>query len=267
MSGKFSKNVYFYLGAITILLLFLNWLGFLSPVKSFFQFLVSPLTLKINEATANFDDNYRFFKNREEFFFAYNKCEIDLQDKHVLEAQNKLLAEENKELKNQIGFLQEKQTEYVTANVLGKNTSSIEQSIIIDKGESSGIKIGHPVITGKGILVGKVEKIESDTSVVRLVNDNRSKVAATILNKEKSLGVVEGGYGISMRMSFIPRNEIISIGDDIVTSGLEVEMPNGLLIGHVVAVENEAYQPFQQAVLSPVVDLGKLTIVTVLLSR
>jgi rod shape-determining protein MreC len=87
-----------------------------------------------------------------------------------------------------------------------------------------------------------------------------------VLNDDSSPGVVDGGYGISLRMQFIPRNENVHIGDQIVTSGLEDKIPKGLLLGTVAVVENEAYQPFQEAVLTPAVNLSKLTFVTVITS-
>jgi cell shape-determining protein MreC len=56
------------------------------------------------------------------------------------------------------------------------------------------------------------------------------------------------------------------VGDQIVTSGQDLEIPKGLLIGKVVSVENEAYQPFQQAILEPAVNLEKLIDVTIIFS-
>jgi rod shape-determining protein MreC len=102
---------------------------------------------------------------------------------------------------------------------------------------------------------------------VRLLNDNSSKIGATILNTDRSLGVVEGGYGLSVKMNFIPRNEIVKVGDIIVTSGLEAGMPRGLLIGSVTAIENETYRPFQAALLLPGTDLSKLSIVSILIAK
>ena len=62
-------------------------------------------------------------------------------------------------------------------------------------------------------------------------------------------------------------NKKNNICDQIITSGLEQSIPRGLLIGEVAVAENEAYQPFQQAVLTTATDLSKLTIVSVLLSN
>jgi len=78
---------------------------------------------------------------------------------------------------------------------------------------------------------------------------------------------VEGGYGISLRMNLIPRDEAVRIGDQVVSSGLEKNIPRGLLIGTVAVIENEPYKPFQQAILNSVADLSKLTVVGALLTR
>jgi rod shape-determining protein MreC len=67
-------------------------------------------------------------------------------------------------------------------------------------------------------------------------------------------------------MTFIPQNETITPGDVIVTSGLEPLIPRGLTIGTIEAVEKEAYQPFQKAVLTPLASLNKLRVVSVLLT-
>lgn len=266
MPSRFLKSTYFYLGAIFIILLVLGSVGGLSFLQRPLRFILSPFVISINELSVKTADGYRLFKNQREFFDAFQKCQEDSQNKNVVEAELKILQEENVELKKQAGFFEKNNLARVIARVIGKNMDSTEKTIVIDKGAEAGLKENQAVIAGGGILVGKISSLQPDIAMVRLVNDNRSKIAATVLNKDKSLGVVEGGYGLSVRMSFIPRNEAVSVGDQIVTSGLEKEFPRGLLIGTVAAVENEAYQPFQEAVLAPAVDISKLILVSVLVS-
>ena len=104
-----------------------------------------------------------------------------------------------------------------------------------------------------------------NSSVVQLISDQYSKIAATVLNRDKSIGVVEGGFGLSLQMNFIPQNENISVGDNIITSGLEEEIPYGLILGYVDVVRKEPYQPFQKAILSSFVDISKAQNVSILL--
>ncbi|MEK7213002.1 MAG: rod shape-determining protein MreC [Patescibacteria group bacterium] len=262
-----DKKTYYYLGAVVLLLIFFNFFGWLNPVKNFLVYSLSPILAGTNKWGIKMGDSYRFFNSREEFFSAYTQCVGDLQGQELIKAQLKILAEENTELKKQLSFKQRAKAPQMAAEVVGKNTDSADKTIIINVGEEAGLKVDQPVVAGDGILVGKITKVEKQLAVVRLISDNQIKVAATVLNNERSLGVVEGGYGLSVRMSFIPRNEVVQVGDQIITSGLELNIPRGLLIGSVAAVENEPYQPFQQAVLTPAADLAKLTLVSVLLTN
>lgn len=262
-----DKKTYYYLGAIVLLLIFFNFLGWLNPVKNFLVYALSPILVGTNKWGIKMGGSYKFFNSREEFFSAYSQCASDLRGKQITEAKLKILEEANAEFKKQLSFKQREKAPQIAAQVVGKNTDSADKTIIINAGEEAGLKVDQPVVAGEGILVGKITKVEKKLAVVRLISDNQIKVAATVLNNERSLGVVEGGYGLSVRLSFIPRNEVVQVGDQIITSGLELNIPRGLLIGSVAAVENEPYQPFQQAVLTPAADLAKLTLVGVLLTN
>jgi rod shape-determining protein MreC len=264
MSFSSYRKTYFILATTFIIMIFLNYLGWLNWFKYKLRSIFTPILTSANQIGVKVDNNYRFFAKKQDFFDSYNKCLIDLGDKETIDTQNKLLAEENIELKEQLNFVRKSSFKTITANVVGRNVDSTEKAVIINAGIAEGVKEGEPVIVGNGILVGRVTKTEPEISVVRLINDNQSKILATILNKDRSLGVVEAGYGNSLRMNFIPRNETVLVGNQIVTSGQEINIPKGLVIGRVISTENEAYQPFQQAVLEPMVDLDKIIDVTVI---
>jgi len=181
-----------------------------------------------------------------------------------LTAKNKILEQENLELRNQLNFKNKNQYHIITAQIIAKNLDATDQVIILDRGASDGVKKDQPVLFGDGILIGKIIKTQENISFARVLSDNQSKIAATILNSDHSLGVVEGGFGLSIKMTFIPRNENIITGDQVITSGLELAIPRGLIIGKVAAIENESYQPFQQAVITPAVDYEKISNVGIL---
>jgi len=178
----------------------------------------------------------------------------------LLNIRLELLERENMELRSQLNFFETVSYQHVGADVIGRSIDPIGTTIILNRGFFSGAQVGDPVIVGSGVLIGKVARVESDTSIVRLINDNSSRIAATATNEDRSLGLIEGGFGLSVRMNFIPQNEIISQGDVIVTSGLESFIPRGLLIGVVEVVEKTPQGPFQQAVLTTTVDLARLSL-------
>lgn len=185
---------------------------------------------------------------------------------HTL-AEIQLLADENRELREQLRFFSKKKFRYVGAEVIGRNIEPVGNSIVINRGAESGVAEGQAVIASEGVIVGKIARTEPDIAIVRLLNDHQSKLAATLLNGDRSLGIVEGGYGLSVRMSFIPQNETVRVGETVVTSGLESDIPRGLLIGTIEAVEKEAYQPFQRAVLKPIRPFEKLSLVSVIVGE
>lgn len=250
-----------------ILLIFLNYVGALNFLKNKLRLLFLPLFTQTNNLSVNVGNNYEFFKDKASFFNAYHDCRLQVEDKSIGESKIKLLEQENALLREALKFNESTTASSVIARVIGKNIEQTDQTILIDRGTEDGIKIDQPVIVGNGILIGKIIKSETGLSVVRLLNDNASKIGATILSSDRSLGIVEGGYGLSVKMNFIPRNETVKVGDIIVTSGLEQAVPRGLLIGTVTAIENETYRPFQAALLIPGTDLSKLSIISVLITK
>ncbi len=262
---KIKRKIILFLGAI-IMLIFFHYLGWLGWLEKTTRNLFIPISKTTLEWRIVMSDKYNSFKKRQDLSNLYSQC-LE-KNKTVDEQKSKIsvLLEENDKLKKIVNWQSKTKLSIVSAKVVGKGANELEKTIIIDIDEKQQIKIGQPVIVGEGILIGKIIKIENGASIVRLINDNKSKVVATILNKDKSLGVVEGGYGLSVRMNFIPRNETILIGDQVITSGLEENIPRGLVIGEVVVAENESYQPFQQAILTPATDLSKITVVSVILS-
>jgi rod shape-determining protein MreC len=178
----------------------------------------------------------------------------------------RILEEENESLRKQLGFLERQDVRAIGADVIGRDVEPIGNTLLINRGTKDGIARGQPVIVENGILIGKIARAEEDTAIIRLLSDGQSKIAATVLNRDRSIGIVEGGYGLSVRMYLIPQHEAVLPGDVVITSGLEAGMPHGLVIGTIEAVEREAYQPFQRAVLTTRAKLHRIAFVSVLLT-
>jgi|SRR3989339_170296 len=249
------KKTYFLVIGVFFLVLFLHYLGTLNylenKIRNTFVLALKPITARIQQNKTT--------------DICIDVTSSTISDEIVIK--NKILEQENFELKNQLNFKKNTTTTIITAEIVAKNLDTADQIVILNRGANDGIKIDSPVTSGDGILVGKIIKVEDNISFARVLSDNQSKIAATILNSDHSLGIIEGGFGLSIKMNFIPRNENIITGDQIITSGLELGMPRGLTIGKVAAIENESYQPFQQAVITPAVDYEKINFVGVLITK
>lgn len=263
-----NKKLKTFLGIVSILILtiILHYTETLQPLENSIRTVINPTSEQINKINIKIKGNTESFSNAEELQQAYEETKEKLIEEKVERSQLELAQKENKKLRKELNFLNQREYKYISSNVVGKNIEQIGNTLVINVGSDNGVKSGQPAIVEDGVLVGKVAKVNDKTSVVRLLHDSQSKVAATILNKNESIGLIEGGFGINIKMNYIPQNEKIDVSDEVITSGLSQNIPRGLLIGTVEAVEKEPYQPFQRAVIKPPVDLHKVSFVTVITS-
>jgi rod shape-determining protein MreC len=154
--------------------------------------------------------------------------------------------------------------QYQTANVIGRDTTGLLRSIIIDRGSRDGISVGMPVVTDLG-LVGRVFRVAATTAQVQLVTDTNSYVNAR-LQTSRGEGSVVGTASGDLRLTFVPLNDEIKDGDSVVTSGIGGKFPRGIVIGQVTTSRLDDSKLFQEAVVRSLVDFNRLEIVLVVTS-
>lgn len=175
-----------------------------------------------------------------------------------------ILERENEELRNAIDFKKEKPYDYLMASVLGRDPT-LSNYFILDKGSKDGVQNNLPVVSPEGMLVGKILKVEEKISVILIPTDTNFQTAGAVLGKTKgsTSGLVHGEKGLGIKMEFIPRDEKVAVDDIVITSGLELNMPKGLVIGRIAEVKKESRDIFGEATVSPFVvyeDLGTVMI-------
>ena len=154
--------------------------------------------------------------------------------------------------------------EVIPAEVIGRNSSLLEDTIVINAGIDRGIEPDFPVITANG-LVGHVIQVDMTSSVVGLLM--RSKVSA-IVQDSRAQGIVSWVNGERFRLRFVDTNSRVQEGDRVISSGLGGRYPKGIPIGVVTDVLQEKRDPvFQSIYLHSPVDFGNLEEVFVLRSR
>ncbi len=250
---------------VIVLVIIFHYIGWLIPVENFLRSIINKGSAIAYEQ--GLEINKEKFKTVQELEDAYKKAIEKTIEQEGIIAKVKLLEEQNNKLRQELNYLTTTTYQYLGAEIIGKNVDPIANTLIINRGTNNNIKVGNPAIAYNGILVGKVIRAEANTSIIRLLQDGQSKIAATLLNLDHSIGLIEGGYGVSVQMNFIPENEKIDINDQVVTSGLEKGIPRGLLIGNVEAVKKEAYEPFQQAVVKPAAHTNSLDGVVIITNK
>ena len=76
----------------------------------------------------------------------------------------------------------------VSAQVIGDAPSNYSQTVEINQGSESGIKVGMPVLNAAG-LVGKVTKVFANRAVVMLVTDPEYALSVKVVNTPEALEV------------------------------------------------------------------------------
>lgn len=171
--------------------------------------------------------------------------------------------EENARLRELLN-LQQKHTDYVfeSAKVVSWNASNWDSSFTISKGADAELAVGDSVVTEYGVLVGTITEVGASWSTVETVVDLDTNIGV-LVGAEQVSGILAGDYTLMrsqyMRLSFVAETGQIITDDVVVTSGAGGAYPQGLIVGRVSSVHNEAAGQVEYAVVEPWTKLDELT--------
>jgi rod shape-determining protein MreC len=146
--------------------------------------------------------------------------------------------DENERLKKLLDFTKDVRYDSVPARVVARDPSVWFNSLIINRGSTSGVDLDMPVITPEGI-VGRVVGVGPVSAQVMLITDERAAAGAVVgqLGQSNALGSVRGfGKNGLLEMRYVSGLETVSVGDYVVTTGQDRIYPPGLSVGTVVEV-------------------------------
>ncbi len=213
----------------------------------------------------------RFTKNlwRHYFFLA-----SVVRENEALKRNLRAAAEKNKDkievelsnsrLRNLLNLKQSMNLEMVACEVIAKDPSSVFKTVIIDKGESDGLKVGLPVVAPEGII-GQIIQTAYHYAKVLLVIDGNSAVDAMV-QRTRARGMVKGGSQGICRLDYVLWKDDVQIGDVVISSGLDGVFPKGLRLGSVSDIVRQHSGIFQDVSVRSFVNFEKLEEVMVLLT-
>lgn len=249
--------------AISLVLLVLDTTGQLSVVSSYARVPFSAVQNWVSNRVRNVESNLS-----------------SPRDLAALQAENEQLRSRISELERQNEELLEIYAEYtilaslmeyarenpeyrrLAADIIGWDTSNLVRTLIINKGESEGIKVGMPVETERG-LVGRIIAVSPHAAQVQLLSDPGSSINAR-LGTSRADGTVVGQLTSHLTMKWIEQDIPISENELVMTSGLGGNFPPDLIIGRIVNIQQSASELFQEGEVRPAVDFDQLEIVLVI---
>ena len=148
---------------------------------------------------------------------------------------------------------------HVGTNVISKQMEGLTTSYTLDKGARDGIKKGMVVITYEG-LAGQVTEVFNSYCKLQTISNENINVSATKVKTKEYEGIVSGatiaGQENMSKITQLPLDANVAVGDDIVTSGLGKVYPPGIYIGQVVSVAEDKGKLMKTAIIKPAVKFN-----------
>lgn len=250
---------------VVIIVIMLIFNRFLFGLKDGIDDMALPLQSKI------FSISTRIVGIKDSIFSHDNIVEQNLKLKEenmrlkIDEMKNKEVQEENKRL---LELLKMKENLYFKdgikfTRVIFSDADNMNNKVYIDLGIKDGMKVDMVAIYGE-YLVGKISKVYRDYSVVDLITNPKSMVSSKTI--EDVLGVTRGSDEENGLLYFQASifDERITVGDEVITSGISNIYPEGLKIGKVLRIdekENYAYKTIKMEPGFKTKDLRELVII------
>lgn len=227
---------------------------------------ISSLSLEIIGKSADFYNRvYQFFSH---YFNNSAKIIRNMQIKAKENAQLKLkiteletmltiqkhLEIENTTLKQMLSLIHPDNHTYVTARLIAINNNVFNKSAIIRAGANQDVALDQIVVGNKNLL-GKIIQVGNNYSKVMLTSDLNSRIpVVTSISRTKA---ILAGDGNKTHLLYLPKDNHVEIGEQIITSGDGDIYPADILVGEIVNFTDE------KVIVDSQNDLSTLDYVTI----
>lgn len=239
------------------------------PLNSVAGYIFTPMQKGVNGIGKNISGKVNELKNLGKVMDENKELKAQVEDLTTKLTTIKL---EQYELDNyrELLELDEKYPSYnkIAASVIAKDSGNWFSTFTIDKGKDDGIEVGMNVLAGSG-LVGIVTNAGANYAKVRCIIDDTSKVSGMVSTTEDNL-TISGNIKTINENNVITFSELkddddmVKIGDPVVTSYVSDRYQQGILIGYVTSIEQNSNNLTKSGTITPVVDFEHLENVLVI---
>ena len=189
----------------------------------------------------------------------------------ALTTENNYLLEESYEYERlqELYELDQNYAEYekTAAHVIGKDSGNWFNTFMIDKGRKDGIEKDMNVLAGSG-LVGIVTEVGPTWSKVRSIIDDSTNVSGMVLSTSDTC-IIRGDLSLmstgQIAFDQMENNDnVVAVGDQIVTSYISDKYLQGILIGSVSEINVDSNNLTRSGYITPAVDFRNIQEVLVI---
>ena len=261
-----SKYLLMILSGVCVVTIFTSLVLNISggPLNAVAGYVFVPMQEGINNVGSWFSAKANVFKTLGEVLAENKELKSQIDD---LTSQINKTKLEQYELDNYRELL-DLDNQYADFDKIAMDGTNWFSTFTIDKGSKQGIAKGMNVIAGSG-LVGIVTDVGPNYSKVRSIIDDSSNVSAMVLTTKDNFNV-SGSLMNMNKDKVLPFSELrdendkVQQGDPVVTSYVSDQYQQGLLIGYIYSVEDNANNLTKSGYITPVVDFQHLQDVLVI---
>jgi cell shape-determining protein MreC len=238
---------------ISIIILFLNSLGWLNGIKLATSYILDPIYVTSSNLAGGVERFFTTLVSISDFRSEYNEMKLQIAEYEVDNLAYQTLENENLDLKTQLE-LGNKEYKYIQGKVLNHIQKDY---IIINTGTRDGVNKGDIAVLGESLL-GIIIEVNQYTSKVRLPISKSNFLEGYVLSSEEEVDqrvlsrAVISGSSDGIRIENIGMNSGVENGDIVIVNDSKVG--ENLILGTVVGLSEDPATTTRNGYVSPAVD-------------
>ena len=267
MKEFFAKYGVWILAAAAVIAVALSALSYASSTSTILHnaagVVTSPFRTAAEWVGGWFEDKKRYYQDYSDLLAENQALREEVAELRANARQADRDREENELLRELIG-LREQRRDFVfeSAMVLERSASNWTRTLTLNQGTGHGVAVNNVVVSSEGYLIGVVTEAGLNWCTVQTIIDTDTELGA-LLFRTGDVVIAEGDFTLMredrLKVTYLPADTALLVGDYIVTSGLGGYYPSNIVIGTVESVEADDNGLAQYAVLTPMVDFDTLT--------
>ena len=187
-------------------------------------------------------------KNRE-FEARHLENRVQLQKLDIIE-------KENARLRRLLSATPKSTERLLISEIINADVDPYRQLIVLNKGTSSDVYLGQPLIDAQGVM-GQVVHVGPLSSTAMLITDASHAIPVQIDRTGLRANAFGTGKIDQLDLRHLPNNVDIQEGDTLITSGLGGTFPPNYPVAIINKVERKVGEPFATIEAMPLAHLDK----------